>query len=270
MRRRSATTSEPPLSHSFDYFPQIKVRSSFLFSHAAQFRELEATVMVPLLGLGGCNHNNLMGKSWTFIQEQCHVGILDHCSQRKEGRKQATLEGRWYNSWLGQLERYNGAMTIITRHWLKSHEGDALERHCGAKSEKTFVHPYSTENVSEGRMNKRALISDGGVNMRYERGGSTGSLGKTDNCRLRCGPLTCRPAHPQLRGLSWWAQRLLWQQEAEDWRLVFALSRTYAVESQPNVSSQEKQQSRSMVACGFLSNMLCLSKTHSADSHDKR
>lgn len=86
------------------------------------------------------------------------------------------------------------------------------------------------------------------VDVRSVLWGSAGTLGKTDNCRLRCCPLTCQPAHPQLRGLSWWAQRLLWQQEAEDWKLVFALSRTYAVESQPNVSSQEKQQSRSMVA----------------------
>lgn len=29
---------------------------------------------------------------------------------------------------------------------------------------------------------------------------SSSRLGKTDNCR--CCPLSCRPAHPQLRGLS--------------------------------------------------------------------
>lgn len=40
------------------------------------------------------------------------------------------------------------------------------------------------------------------MNVRYALRGSAGSLGKTDNCRLRCCPLTCRPAHPQLRGLK--------------------------------------------------------------------
>lgn len=39
---------------------------SFLFSHTAQARELEVTAVVPLLGRGGCNHNNLMGMLWTF------------------------------------------------------------------------------------------------------------------------------------------------------------------------------------------------------------
>lgn len=123
---KSATTSQQasqpagfPTVHqlSLDY-----VLRSFLFSHAARFRGLEATVTVPLLGLGGYKHN-MMGKLWTFIQTQCHVGVHDYCSQRKEGRKEAgNLRGALVLQLalaIGKGTTRNGAIMIITLEWLE-------------------------------------------------------------------------------------------------------------------------------------------------------
>lgn len=49
------------------------------------------------------------------------VAIHDYCSQRKEGRKQATFEGRWYYSWLWQVEKVKQGMeqrwrTVVQIH----------------------------------------------------------------------------------------------------------------------------------------------------------